>query len=369
MSANTVDLHDRRFLAQCTENLSSSALAALLDLLLMNHPSEVVERKGGDSYHIDFGTLSPEAYAIARKFIKQALKDDDELPDISRQDSISSLPVLPSPAPSAGSSNVGYGYSDVKESESVSPEPSIPKSELGVSNRRGSMREDRTEQKSKQQTESNATPVLPYPSSEAPQTTSSTLDSITVSPEKSSSRLLKRQRRSSPESVATSSSKEVSKKEESRYYNGDRIWRKPNDSNFSFHGVNVKLLGTQVDTNRPWICLTCSKAFVSKDKIVNHVQQHSGEKLHECPTCHGRFSSKHYLKEHEKRVHQFDCHQCEEIFSSFEELHEHSLKAHPQLESKNCSCKKGCNNSRCSCFKNGLNCTPDCLCTNCNNMA
>jgi hypothetical protein len=35
---------------------------------------------------------------------------------------------------------------------------------------------------------------------------------------------------------------------------------------------------------------------------------------------------------------------------------------------KGCSCKKGCANSRCSCFKNGVNCTTHCQCLNCNNV-
>jgi len=350
-----VDIQEKRYFAQCLQHLSSANLAAFLDLLLLHHPSDVVERKGGDSYHIDFGTLSEGAFVLARKFIKDALKDDDEQLDAVRQDSLSSLqtrqdsiglPPLPSPT-ELSSASLSGPFADARDANQQNGSKVEEKAQLPL----------------------DATPVLPYPSGASGGTTTS-LDSITVSPEKRSSRL-KRQRRSSSSSAEPDEQKprEMSKKEESRYYNGERIWRHPTmDKTFTFHGVNVVLLGQQADTTKPWICTLCNKSFVSKDKVVNHVQQHSGEKLHECPICHGRFSSKHYLKEHEKRVHQFDCHQCGKVFSTFDELHEHSLQAHPKLEAKPCNCKKGCANSRCTCFKNGLNCTASCLCENCNNQ-
>jgi hypothetical protein len=357
-----VDVQERRFVAQCVQQLSSSNLSALLDLLLLHHPKDVVERKGGDSYHIDFGTLPDESFALARKFIKDALRDDDDS-DFVRQDSLSSLPpqrksplmMLP-PLPSPTSA------SDITQA-------------IQTSNSTSSYSQNPQNEREAKINSLDSTPVLPYPNG-SKENTSASLDSITVSPEKRSSRI-KRQSESVSSSPEPSTSAEDTaspaphdaKKADSRYYNGERIWRHANmDKTFTFHGMNVLLLGQHVETTKPWVCTLCHKAFVSKDKVVNHVQQHSGEKLHECPICHGRFSSKHYLKEHEKRVHQYDCHQCGKVFLTFDELHEHALQAHPKLEAKPCNCKKGCANSRCSCFKNGLNCTASCLCQNCNNQ-
>lgn len=385
-----VDIQDRRFLAQCTQQLSSNNLSALLDLLLLHHPDEVVERKGGDSYHIDFGTMSPAAYELASKFIRQAVRDDEVEASLTRQDS---LPLLPMTSDNsidgfrqASFSSLGLPLGQ-DSSELLMKENSLMSLPdlSSYTTAPLSPREKIPEVEVKKPVET--TPVLPLPSN--PSAVAS-VDSITVTPEKRGSRLTRKRRSSdsrepTPEPVSSESDdgerqsvstagrgpkKQKKKPIENRYYNGERIWRMANENKeFEFHGVKVKLLGHHTKTAKPWVCSICSKSFVSKDKIVNHVQQHSGEKLHECPICHGKFSSKHYLKEHEKRVHQFDCHHCDEIFSTFDDLHQHVIEEHPGMNVDKCACTKGCANSRCTCFKNGLNCRDTCQCHNCNNHA
>jgi len=354
-----VDIQDRRYLAQCTQQLSSGALAELLDMLLKQYPAEVVERKGGESYHIDFGTLSTPAYADVREFVKKSLGSDD---DFGFSESFSS------PAEAVSGFGGLKGPEEEDESEDGSRIKKHEKSLTDQRTKKSASREPSPSEKLSQVSGRNRqvpekTPPLAQPSAGRPgsreQSSDGGSDVPSFSPEKSGTRL-KRQRLSSEDDK---------KEESSRYYNGERVWRHASDDlHFSFHGIDVKLLSLKTDTKRPWKCGVCEKAFVSKDKIVNHVQQHSGEKIHECPICHGKFSSKHYLKEHQKRVHLFNCHHCDETFETFDELHAHSLEAHPDhAEVKGCSCKKGCNNSRCSCFKNGLNCTASCQCDNCNN--
>jgi hypothetical protein len=366
-----VDIQDRRYLAQCTQQLPSSALAHLLDLLLTKHPSEVVERKGGESYHIDFGTLSAPAYAEAREFIKKTLGDDDDFGFSENERKVIN-------ALSKFNGVNGQEESEERLRHKAQPPlnqvnvlsgPSLP---LQVP--AATVTQNRSHL-------SDVTPSMPYPSISTRSKGASELIQEskhlpTLSPEKTTTKQLKRVRLtpSPPAAAEKAKSGPVShpvKKDESRYYNGERVWRNATeDLHFNFHGIDVILLSLQTETKRPWKCGTCSKAFVSKDKIVNHVQQHSGEKIHECPTCKGKFSSKHYLKEHQKRVHLFHCHHCEEVFDTFDELHAHATIDHPAESTlKECSCKKGCNNSRCSCFKNGLNCTTQCQCLNCNNLA
>jgi hypothetical protein len=403
-----MDLQDRRYLAQCVQHLSSTSLAKFLDLLLDKHPSQVVERKGGESYHIDFGTLSPAAFSDAKEFIKTALKDDDDYCCFNENDQ-KQVSKIANGNYNLGAPQIPYnsgsivkpiiGADSPQQQQPLQTKNSFPaNSEISP---QGVPLQVPTQN---QAANTQSTPALPYPkpitnaqNSKATTSNGSAGSSVqqtnTFSPEKSSAKLkriqlspsndtrqerptrasTKRNLEQSPLSKRQKESEAIAamRKDESRYYNGERVWRqKTEDLHFNFHGIDVILLSLEVDTKRPWQCGTCGKAFVSKDKIVNHVQQHSGEKLHECPVCKGKFSSKHYLKEHQKRVHLFHCHHCDAVFDTFDELHEHSGHEHPdQASLKTCSCKKGCNNSRCSCFKNGLNCNDSCQCWSCNNKA
>lgn len=367
---NTINLEDRRFIAQCTQNLSASGLSALLDLLFLHFPNEVVERKGGESYHIDVGTLSPEAFVVMRQFVKQALRDDDDMTDLTRQETLPYLMIPEALRQNSLSSlpmrqNSIDSISDFKISSSREFDLGSPRgfSQKSLADSESNEQNPPNQQKGSLPTVAEATPILPLP---AKDNHNSDVTSIHVPSEKTSR--FKRHRESdSSESIQSSDSKKTKPGNESRYYNGERVWRKDDNQILEFNGVRVKLLSIADPSNRPWVCEVCGKAFVSKDKIVNHVQQHSGEKVHECQICHNRFSSKHYLKEHERRVHQFDCQHCSKIFDTFEKLHEHAVRMHPGDELTKCSCHKGCANSRCSCFKNGLNCNDSCQCSNCNN--
>ena len=49
-------------------------------------------------------------------------------------------------------------------------------------------------------------------------------------------------------------------------------------------------------------------------------------------------------------------------FDRYEEV-----KGHLKVNSKGCNCKKGCQNQHCSCFKEGIGCSPICKCTTCQN--
>jgi len=318
-------------LAICVQHLSSDALAEFLDIMLAKHPSEVVERKGRESYHLDFGTLSQVAYADAKDIIKKAFGDDDET-DTKLRERAASVKVEPLEISDAGTSSTGTtpDYND-----SVGETPMQRPASAGRS----------------------VSPMLKVERTPAVQE----ITSRNPTSPGDKSRTKKASSKTSDHPVATVND---------RYYNGERIWRHVSDDRkFTFHGVGVVLLSHRTETKRPWKCLVCDKHFLSKDKVMNHVQQHSGEKLHECPTCKGKFSSKYYLKEHQKRVHLFHCHKCDAVFDSFNELHEHAENKHmSEFTSSSCICKKGCNNSRCGCFKNGLNCNPMCECVNCNNQ-
>jgi len=346
-----IDIQDRRYLAQCIQQLSTSSLANLLDLLLDRHSSEIVERKGGESYHIDFGTLSPLAYADAREFIKRALGDDDDFGLRERKLSQRTLAT-------------GGGKSE----DIVKEMAQVPVLSESASQTIATQSQPQVPAQNRSSFDSTPAPPYPNPTNGVIDplhlvSSASSLDVNSASPEKNLAKL-KRVRLSSEE-------KPEQLKKEDRYYNGERVWRHPTDDlRFNFHGIDVVLLSLTTKTKRPWSCGVCQKVFVSKDKIVNHVQQHSGEKIHECPTCLVKFSSKHYLKEHQKRVHLFHCHYCDAVFDSFDSLQSHSGQVHPkQTALKACSCRKGCKNSRCSCYKNGLNCNANCQCFSCNNAA
>lgn len=370
-----VNFEDRQFVANYTQNLSSSDLATLLDVLFHDYPEEVVERKGSESYHIDVGTLSPNAFNAMRQFVKRALKDDDENTDTSRQEALprltipeslrqNSLSSLPYPQNSLDSISDLYRIQSYNGPDLSSPRYALETMVAGNESEKSPS--SASFKPVNQMVTFETTPLLPLPLKDAPQ---AQVNSIHV-PLTKTPRLKRHRESDSTGSTKSDASKKVKQvANEGRYYNGERVWRKDNDQVLEFNGVKVKLLNVHNPTNRPWVCQVCDRDFVSKDKIVNHVQQHSGEKVHECKICHNKFSSKHYLKEHERRVHQFDCHHCHKIFDSFEELHEHALKVHPGLDLVKCSCHKGCANSRCSCFKSGLNCGSSCICMNCNNRA
>lgn len=55
---------------------------------------------------------------------------------------------------------------------------------------------------------------------------------------------------------------------------------------------------------RPFVCNrpNCCKSFVSKSKLVEHLQRHNGEKRHMCSLCGKKYANKHDLRAHTRYV-------------------------------------------------------------------
>lgn len=55
---------------------------------------------------------------------------------------------------------------------------------------------------------------------------------------------------------------------------------------------------------RPFVCNrpNCCKSFVSKSKLVEHLQRHNGEKRHMCCLCGKKYANKHDLRAHTRYV-------------------------------------------------------------------
>jgi len=88
--------------------------------------------------------------------------------------------------------------------------------------------------------------------------------------------------------------------------NGPLILRdKDKDKNFEFGGIPCVLKSMQMSTKRPWVCAfgNCTKAFLSKDRIVRHSLTHSGVQPFVCETCRKRFNDKANLNHHRKTKH------------------------------------------------------------------
>ncbi|XP_019529217.3 zinc finger protein 84 [Aedes albopictus] len=79
------------------------------------------------------------------------------------------------------------------------------------------------------------------------------------------------------------------------------------------------------------VCSECSKAFVSKDELLNHMMCHTDEKPFECDQCRKTFNRKSSLQFHQKNQHSLlprhSCHVCGRGFGQKVSLQNH-LRTH-----------------------------------------
>ncbi|XP_046687202.1 zinc finger protein 431-like [Homalodisca vitripennis] len=63
-------------------------------------------------------------------------------------------------------------------------------------------------------------------------------------------------------------------------------------------------LKKKAEGEKPFVCdrLGCTKSFVSKAKLTEHLQRHNGEKRHKCPVCGKQYANKPDLRIHLRSV-------------------------------------------------------------------
>ncbi|XP_059483599.1 zinc finger protein 501-like [Neocloeon triangulifer] len=92
---------------------------------------------------------------------------------------------------------------------------------------------------------------------------------------------------------------------------------------------------TRLGDERPYICLTCNKAFKQKATLNQHERIHTGAKPYSCPECGKCFRQQSNLTQH-LRIHvgecSFPCQYCQKNFKQRHLLGQHLLTHHGHLE-------------------------------------
>ncbi|XP_077292630.1 uncharacterized protein LOC143915741 [Arctopsyche grandis] len=89
---------------------------------------------------------------------------------------------------------------------------------------------------------------------------------------------------------------------------------------------NSPILQGKPTRENPYKCEMCSKSFVVKLSLVDHINHHKGIKPYRCEVCSKSFTSWHGLKRH-KKTHieekRFRCEMCSKSFTAKPSLVEH----------------------------------------------
>lgn len=94
-----------------------------------------------------------------------------------------------------------------------------------------------------------------------------------------------------------------------------------------------------LERNVCYECHYCSKKFLSRNLLIDHVNVHDGKKPYQCNTCSKKFTSKYTFQAHQKthldRPRPFSCETCGKAFYTLQNLTQH-VKIHEAREEFEC---------------------------------